>query len=298
MERHMRKTNDSKVAYFSMEIALEPAIPTYSGGLGVLAGDYLRSAADLGVPIVAVTLIHRKGYFRQRLDAQGNQFEEDAVWSPEKLLEDTGARTAVEIEGRQVQVRAWRYAIRGIYGHEVSVYLLDSNLKENTPWDRTITDRLYGGDVQYRLCQEALLGIGGVRILRELGYQEIESYHMNEGHAALLALELLEERLGTPELARATEEDLEAVRSRCVFTTHTPVPAGHDHFSRKLMQQVLGVQRMRVLEVTHCCPEVFAVHQRGGHAPRRDITGNVSQLSHSRDHKRCACGHLDSPGVS
>jgi len=251
----MPKTNDSKVAYFSMEIALEPAIPTYSGGLGILAGDYLRSAADLGVPIVAVTLIHRKGYFRQRLDAQGNQFEEDAVWSPEKLLEDTGARTAVEIEGRQVQVRAWRYAIRGIYGHEVSVYLLDSDLKENTPWDRTITDRLYGGDVHYRLCQEALLGIGGVRILRELGYQEIESYHMNEGHAALLALELLEERLGTPELAKATEEDLEAVRSRCVFTTHTPVPAGHDHFSRKLMQQVLGVQRTRVLEVTHCCPE-------------------------------------------
>ena len=122
MERHMPKTNDSKVAYFSMEIALEPAIPTYSGGLGVLAGDYLRSAADLGVPIVAVTLIHRKGYFRQRLDAQGNQFEEDAVWSPEKLLEDTGARTAVEIEGRQVQVRAWRYAIRGISGHEVSVF--------------------------------------------------------------------------------------------------------------------------------------------------------------------------------
>ena len=248
-------TKSARVAYFSMEIALEPGIPSYSGGLGVLAGDYLRSAADLGVPIVAVTLIHRKGYFRQRLDARGNQSEEDAVWSPEELLEDTGARTGVEIEGRQVHVRAWKHTIVGISGHEVPVYLLDSDLEENTPWDRTITDRLYGGDVHNRLCQEALLGIGGVRILRELGYQEIKSYHMNEGHAALLALELLEQRLGTPELARATEEDLESIRSQCIFTTHTPVPAGHDHFSRALMQQVLGAERMRVLEVTHCCPE-------------------------------------------
>ena len=250
----MSRTNSCKVAYFSMEIALEPAIPTYSGGLGVLAGDTLRSAADLGVPIVGVTLVHRKGYFRQRLDARGNQSEEDSGWNPEKLLEDTGARAAVEIEGRQVYLRAWKYAIQGVSGHEVPVYLLDSDLAENTPWDRSLTDHLYGGDVHYRFCQEALLGIGGVRILRELGYQEIESYHMNEGHAALLALGLLEQRLGTPELSGATEEDIEAVRSRCIFTTHTPVPAGHDQFSLALTQQVLGVQRSRVLEVTQCCP--------------------------------------------
>lgn len=244
-----------KIAYFSMEIALESAIPTYSGGLGVLAGDTLRSAADLGVPIVGMTLAHRRGYFRQRLDARGNQFEEDAQWKPEDLLEDTGVRAVVEIEGRQVHLRAWKYTIRGISRHEVPVFLLDSDLGENAPWDRTLTDHLYGGDAHYRLCQEALLGIGGVRILRELGYIHITSYHMNEGHAALLALGLLEQRLGKPELGSATEEDVEAIRSQCIFTTHTPVPAGHDQFPRTLMEQVLGTHRMKVLEVTRCCPE-------------------------------------------
>ena len=251
----MPETNAVKIAYFSMEIALEPAIPTYSGGLGVLAGDTLRSAADLGVPMAGVTLIHRRGYFRQRLDARGNQFEEDAQWNPERLLEESSVRASVEIEGRTVHLRAWKYSIRGISGHEVPVYLLDADLAENTPWDRTLTDHLYGGDVHYRFCQEALLGIGGVRILHELGYTQIGSYHMNEGHAALLALGLLEQRLGKSELGSATEEDLEAIRSQCVFTTHTPVPAGHDQFSRALMQQVLGASRMKVLEVTHCCPE-------------------------------------------
>jgi starch phosphorylase len=248
-------TKLARVAYFSMEIALEVEIPTYSGGLGVLAGDMLRSGADLGVPMVGITLIHRKGYFRQRLDAQGNQFEQDAEWNPAGLLEENGARASVEIEGRAVHLRAWKYSIRGISGHEVPVYLLDSDLAENNLWDRTLTDYLYGGDVRYRLCQEALLGIGGVRILRELGYTDLTSYHMNEGHAALLALGLLEQRLGKPELNSATEADLEAIRSQCIFTTHTPVPAGHDHFPRALMQQVLGAQRMQVLEVTRCCPE-------------------------------------------
>jgi len=248
-------TKSPRVAYFSMEIALESGIPTYSGGLGVLAGDMLRSGADLGVPMVGITLIHRRGYFRQRLDAQGNQFEQDAQWNPEGLLEESSVRASVEIEGRDVRLRAWRYSIRGISGHEVPVYLLDSDLAENTLWDRTLTDHLYGGDVHYRLCQEALLGIGGVRMLRELGYTHITSYHMNEGHAALLALGLLEQRLGKPELSSATAEDIEAIRSQCVFTTHTPVPAGHDQFSLALMQQVLGAQRMRVLEVTRCCPE-------------------------------------------
>jgi starch phosphorylase len=207
------------------------------------------------VPIVGVTLAHRKGYFRQRLDAAGNQTEEDAQWRPETLLEDTHSSAFVEIEGRQVRLKAWRYSLSGVSGHQVPVYLLDSNLEENAPWDRTLTDYLYGGDPHYRFCQEALLGIGGVRILHELGHADIISYHMNEGHAALLALGLLEQRLGTPELGSATEEDIEAIRSQCIFTTHTPVPAGHDQFSRALIQQVIGAQRMKVLDVTHCCPE-------------------------------------------
>jgi starch phosphorylase len=250
-----RATKSAKVAYFSMEIALEPEIPTYSGGLGVLAGDTLRSAADLGAPIVGVTLVHRKGYFRQRLDASGNQVEEDACWAPERLLEDTGVRARVAIEGRAVWLRAWKHTLRGVSGHEVPVYLLDSDLSENSAWDRAITDRLYGGDARYRFCQETVLGIGGVHILRELGYREVGSYHMNEGHAALLSLALLEERLGGSDLGAATQKDLEAIRSQCIFTTHTPVPAGHDQFPRALMQQVLGAEQMRVLEVTHCCPE-------------------------------------------
>ncbi|MBZ5701611.1 MAG: glycogen/starch/alpha-glucan phosphorylase [Acidobacteriia bacterium] len=110
----MPEANQSKVAYFSMEIALEPAIPTYSGGLGVLAGDTLRSAADLGVPMAGVTLVHRRGYFRQRLDARGNQFEEEAQWKPEGLLEESSARASVEIDGREVHLRAWKYSIRGV----------------------------------------------------------------------------------------------------------------------------------------------------------------------------------------
>jgi starch phosphorylase len=238
-----------------MEIALEFGIPTYSGGLGVLAGDTLRSAADVGVPMVGMSLAHRRGYFRQRLDTRGIQSEEDEVWRPEDLLEDTGARARVEIEGRTVHLRAWKYMMRGVSGDEVPVYLLDSDLPENGSWDRGITDHLYGGDRHYRFCQEAVLGIGGVRMLRELGYGQLDGFHMNEGHAALLSLALLEERLGRPDLGSATAEDLEAVRSRCVFTTHTPVPAGHDQFSRELMQQVLGVNRAAVLNVTHCCPD-------------------------------------------
>ncbi|HEV2387056.1 MAG TPA: alpha-glucan family phosphorylase [Candidatus Acidoferrales bacterium] len=245
----------ARIAYFSMEIAFESSIPTYSGGLGVLAGDTLRSAADLGLPMVAVTLVHRKGYFRQRLDEKGNQTEDEAPWQPEKVLEPADPIVSVPIEGRSVQVRAWRFAIEGVSGHVVPVHLLDTNLPDNSPWDQALTDHLYGGDEHYRLCQEVVLGIGGVRMLQALGYGELQSYHMNEGHSGLLALGLLEQRLGKPDLRTATEADIEAVRERCVFTTHTPVPAGHDQFPRSLMRQVLGDQRADVLEVTRCCPD-------------------------------------------
>lgn len=246
--------SEARVAYFSMEIALEPGIPTYSGGLGVLAGDTLRSAADLGVPVVAITLAHRKGYFRQRLDQFGNQSESPSPWQPGDRLELIDGTARVTIEGRHVHVRAWRYVIRGVGGHRVSVYLLDTDCPENSEWDRTLTDTLYGGDRHYRLCQEAVLGIGGVRLLRQ-GYTNIKTFHMNEGHAALLTLALLEERLGSSDLGAATEEDLEEVRRQCVFTTHTPVPAGHDQFTRDLMRQVLGPERAAALNVTHCCPD-------------------------------------------
>jgi starch phosphorylase len=241
------------VAYFSMEVGLEPAIPTYSGGLGILAGDTMRSAADLGVSMVGVTLLHRKGYFRQHLNSRGHQSETQDSWNPEDILEPMEPKATVAIEGRQVQVRAWRYEVRGLSGHRVPVYFLDTALPENTPWDRTLTDHLYGGDNHYRLCQEVILGMGGVAILSALGFKEKLIYHMNEGHSALLTLSLLESQCQGAKGSIPTEAEVEAVRRQCVFTTHTPVPAGHDQFSWELVEQVFGRDRTALLEATQCC---------------------------------------------
>ncbi|SRR3989339_77521 len=174
------------IAYFSMEIALEEGIPTYSGGLGVLAGDMLRSAADLKLPIAAVTLLYRKGYFYQKLNSQGIQSERPVEWVVSDFLEELPQRIEVSVEGRKIQVRAWQYNITSKEGYSIPVYLLDTDLPENSTWDRTLTDFLYGGDQYYRFCQEIVLGIGGVRILRSLGYDQIRRFHMNEGHASLL----------------------------------------------------------------------------------------------------------------
>jgi len=243
-----------RIAYFSMEVGLDPTMPTYAGGLGVLAGDSLRAAADLGIPMVGVTLLHRKGYFRQHLDSRGNQSESPALWHPEEFLEPLPVRVSAVIEGRRVQVGAWRYVVQGVNGHVVPVYLLDTAIAENSPWDQTLTDHLYGGDDRYRLCQEAVLGIGGVAMLKALRHREVETYHMNEGHSALLALALLEERTRQGGLRAATRSDLEAVRLQCVFTTHTPVPAGHDNFPLELVKRVLGQDRAAALAEAECCP--------------------------------------------
>jgi len=233
-----------RVAYLSMEIALEPAIPTYAGGLGVLAGDTLRSAADLGFEMCAVTLLHRRGYFRQVLDAKGEQREEPVAWDYEARLEALEPRVEVSIEGRRVALRAWRYRMEGFGGHRVPVFLLDADLPENDPGDRRLTDHLYGGDARYRLCQEVILGVGGVRMLRALGYRELQRFHLNEGHAALATLALVEERTG---LAAPADGDFEAIRGLCVFTTHTPVQAGHDRFGEELAAQVLEPAYVRWL---------------------------------------------------
>jgi len=228
------------IAYFSMEIGLEPAIPTYSGGLGVLAGDTIRSAADLKVPMVAVTLLHRKGYFYQRINASGWQEEEPCEWVVSDYLTEMPQRVTVMIEGRTVHLRCWQYQVKGISGAVVPVYFLDADLPENAPGDRALTNHLYGGDQYYRLCQEVILGIGGVRMLRALGYNNIVRFHMNEGHAALLGLELLEEHAQEGGRSAITREDVDAVRQMCVFTTHTAVPAGHDQFPLDLVRRVLG----------------------------------------------------------
>lgn len=250
-------TAQRRIAYLSMEIGLDPSMPTYSGGLGVLAGDTIRSAADLKVPMVAVSLLHRKGYFYQRLDANGWQLEEPVEWSVDDFVTEEPARASVEISGRKVQLRCWRMDVTGVSGYVVPVYFLDSDLPENTEQDRTLTHWLYGGDSRYRLCQEVVLGIGGVRMLRALGHDNIERFHMNEGHASLCTLELLDERRRMRNNDRITEEDVDAVRRRCVFTTHTPVPAGHDKFPMDMVTDVLGDHRVLAMGNIICCDGVL-----------------------------------------
>jgi starch phosphorylase len=249
---HQLQYSQSGIAYLSMEIAFDSTIPTYSGGLGVLAGDILRSAADLEVPMVGVTLLHRQGYFRQQLAADGTQTELAEQWSPEDRLERLETTVTIEIEGRKVRIRPWRFMLTGIEDYQVPVLLLDTALESNSEFDRSLTDRLYGGDAYYRLCQEAVLGLGGVAVLRALGYDRNLVYHMNEGHSALLTLALLEETLDEQNSAEIDDETIEAVCRHCVFTTHTPVAAGHDQFPVDLVSQVLGPQRTSLLQDCRC----------------------------------------------
>lgn len=225
-----------RIAYFSMEVAVAPGMPTYSGGLGVLAGDTLRSCADLKIPIVAVSLLYRRGYFEQHLDEWGNQRELPVQWDPSQFARLLPPTVRVSIEGRPVVVRAWQHDITGLTGYVVPLVLLDTNVEENAAGDRELTSALYGGDERYRLAQEIVLGVGGVRMLHAMGHTHIERFHMNEGHAALLALELLGER----KQSEQATWDFDGVRQACIFTTHTPVPAGHDQFSYQLVKQMLG----------------------------------------------------------
>ncbi len=240
------------VAYFSMEIAVDQALPTYSGGLGVLAGDHLRAAADLGLPMLGVTLVYHHGFFRQTLAADGSQRESPARWSPAQRLEPLDQRVTVDVGGRPVMVGAWRHRIAGVGGHEVEVYFLDTRLPENDPEAQAITDTLYAGEQALRLAQEAVLGLGGTAMLAALGI-EPATFHLNEGHAALAPVGLL--ALGTGSrggLEGVGDADLDAVRDRCVFTTHTPVPAGHDRFGREVCTTVLGPALARELERLGC----------------------------------------------
>lgn len=230
-----------RVAYFSMEIALQSDIPTYAGGLGVLAGDTLRSAADLGLPLVAVSLVSRKGYFRQEIDAHGRQIEHPAPWQPETCALKLDTRVALYIEGRSVALTAWLYVLASHLGERAPVILLDTDVEPNLPEDRALTDLLYGGDDAYRLKQEMVLGIGGVRMLQALGF-EIDTFHMNEGHAALLGLELLRRAAYPAHTLRPGESsyNIPRVREQCCFTTHTPVETGHDRFPYPLVERLFA----------------------------------------------------------
>lgn len=241
-----------QIAYFCMEVGYQVSMPTYTGGLGILAGDTLRSAADLRLPMVGVTLLHRKGYFRQRLDRDGMQIEEPERWAVGDFLKETPVRATVTIDQRLVQIRAWQFDVVGFTGHRIPLYFLDTMLEENSEQDRGLTDLLYGGDAHYRLCQEVVLGIGGVRILRALGYHAIRKFHMNEGHAALLSAELLDECVRASRRETASADDIEYVRDRCIFTTHTPVPAGHDAFDGDHATSVLEPRIAALLRQVGC----------------------------------------------
>jgi len=249
--------DERKIAYFSMEIAVDPQMPTYSGGLGILAGDTIRSAADLEIPMVAVTLLYRKGYFFQKIDSEGRQIEEPSNWVIEDFLEEMPPMVSGILEGRTVTYRAWKYEVTGVSGFKIPVYFLDTDMPENSEWDRSLTQNLYGGDQKYRLCQEAILGIGGVKMLNALGYAGIERYHMNEGHASLLTVELLEEEAKKAGRESVTYSDIEAVKKKCIFTTHTPVAAGHDQFPMELMSQILGHHENFIDMKDVLCTNVF-----------------------------------------
>jgi starch phosphorylase len=222
-----------KVAYFSMEIGLNENIPTYSGGLGILAGDHIKSAADLNIPLVALTLLYKRGYFIQDINPFGQQEEIYPYFDPRAFMEPLPLKVTVRLEGRDVKVGVWKHNVTGTHNGtgqgRVPVYFLDSDLPENAPADRLITQFLYGGDQHTRIAQEAILGIGGYLALKRLE-PKITTYHMNEGHAVFLTLAMLGDFGGNEE----------QVRSRCTFTTHTPVAAGHDKFDYNLAWKLIG----------------------------------------------------------
>jgi len=218
---------NQKVAYFSMEVAFSEDFPIYSGGLGVLSGDNLRSAADLELPVVGVTLTYHSGYFYQQIAPDGSQFEKDMEWDFGADFLKLDKRVELALQDKKIKVEAWKYNIRGRTGHIVPVILLDTELPENEQWQRNLTHVLYDADRFQRIVQEMILGICGYRMLEHLGYDNIETYHLNEGHAAFLIFELLKKY-----------KNIEEVKKHCVFTTHTSVKAGLEEFNYDLVNDV------------------------------------------------------------
>src|SRR5215218_9998956 len=232
----------SGIAYFSAEFGITEVLPQYSGGLGILAGDHLKAASDLGVPLVGVGLLYRAGYFAQGLSAEGWQLEHYPSLDPhglplKQLRQNDGSTVVISVplpEGRTLHAHVWRVQVG-----RVTLLLLDSDIEENAPAERSVTDRLYGGDEDHRLREEMLLGIGGVRALREYarlsGTPAPEVFHANEGHAGFLGVERIRELTETHGMSFS--EAVQAVRAGTVFTTHTPVPAGIDRFPKALIER-------------------------------------------------------------
>jgi len=219
----------TKIAYFSAEIGISAKLPTYSGGLGVLAGDHIKAAADAELPMCAVTLLYKEGYFKQRIDDEGHQTEAYPQFDPNPLLIKLPIKFTLPLRKREVWIQVYEYRHKGLSDHDIPIYFLDTNVEENFYDDQIITMRLYSGDKDHRILQEAILGFGGIKLLEELKYDNIETYHMNEGHASFIIMQLL----------RKFEGNSEEVRKRCHFTTHTPVPAGHDEFAIDRCERLL-----------------------------------------------------------
>ena len=221
------------IAYFSAEIGISRSLPTYSGGLGILAGDHIKSAADLGLNMCGITLLYKEGYFKQRIDEEGIQSENYPKFDPYPFLTKLDNSFTLRLRERDVFINIYKYDYKGAKGDKIPIFFLDTDCDKNFNDDRKITLRLYSGDKDHRILQEAILGFGGMKMLRSLNQDSIQTYHMNEGHCSFLVLDLLEKNNG----------DIETVKSMCHFTTHTPVPAGHDHFSfdrvKKLIRGLL-----------------------------------------------------------
>jgi len=226
------------IAYFSMEIGLANSMTTYSGGLGILAGDTIKSCSDLNIPLVGVSLLNQEGYFKQVIDAEGNQIEEPDPWEPKDHAELQPEIVSIWIQDKEVKVRAYKREVKGVAGYSIPVYFLDTDFEGNEEQHRSLTRHLYGGDQLYRLAQEIVLGIGGFRMLQALGFKNINKYHLNEGHASFIILELLSKTATDSDLG--WQFDPELVKKMCVFTTHTPVAAGHDHFPFETVKSFLG----------------------------------------------------------
>ncbi|SVB35453.1 uncharacterized protein METZ01_LOCUS188307 [marine metagenome] len=217
------------VVYFSAEIGISSSLPTYSGGLGVLAGDHIKASADAGVDMCAVTLLYKEGYFKQRINESGVQSETYPRFDPNPLLIPLREKFTLRLRERDVWIQPYEYRYLGLNGHVIPIYFLDTDLKENFLDDRVITLRLYSGNKDHRILQEAILGFGGIRLLDQLGIENVNTYHLNEGHCSFLTLELFNKY----------KCELKTVKNRCHFTTHTPVPAGHDHFSKTRVEKLL-----------------------------------------------------------
>lgn len=295
--KHIAMTEQKKkieVAYFSMEMMLETDIPSYAGGLGVLAGDLLRSMADMKIPAVGVSLVYSGNVFDQVILPEGTQDFREVDWRKMDQLTKLPNKISLKLNGETVNVRCWRYDIVGLKKFLVPVYLLDTDFSANSDWAKQITRNLYDQRGEIRICQELVLGVGGVKMLKELGIEDVGTYHMNEGHSSFVSLALLGER----------DYKDEEVKKSCVFTTHTPIPEGHDRFGWDMSYKYAGnylpwhikkIATEQNLSMTHLGLNMskahFGVSKKHGKVSRHLFPGYEIDAITNGVHHRSWIGH-------